>query len=349
MSSDDQHDLLVLVRDAVDQPLLKQLLQQQGCDGTLTIFQQIPKGAHGAKKTGFKALVAADAQIQPGNANATCWSKYAEEQQFYLLQVSCQMSHAEGRSLPNMQQLRSDYFDALMAQQLLDRLGALSSHTPPQMALDNEARHIKDTMATGIFNLDDVLLNEVEVEICRDVSIKELEQQLKASCDLLHFAGHSHNGSLQIGRVGCEEPLPYMMLAAMLLHTCPNLKAVVLNSCGTKMLLQTGFRELLQRGVQLVAGLGDVSDRNALNFSKAFYHTLCAGGDIPAAVQAGRKHTEGEHGRFELYLCPSDTASLATSQAPPAPQPLATSPRALDPVNATAQFPPATKYSAGST
>ncbi|MBZ0307294.1 MAG: CHAT domain-containing protein, partial [Anaerolineae bacterium] len=147
-------------------------------------------------------------------------------------------------------------------------------------------------------------LRQVEITYLEDASLRSLRAILQAQdFDVFHYIGHSDfNPETGAGVLALEDPYEHKTAIpisgealARELYDERGIRLVVLNSCeGARQDVRDPFSgiasSLVQRGIPaVVAQQFEISDRAAIEFSKAFYEALARGSTIEAAVLQGRR------------------------------------------------------------
>jgi hypothetical protein len=142
----------------------------------------------------------------------------------------------------------------------------------------------------------------VVVHTVRDPTMDDLERGLRArKPHILHFMGHGdYDQAQEEGRIalldddGGTRWVTDRLFVEILQHSDAIPRLVVLHSCdGGKVDYSANFAgmapQLVRNGVQCVVAMQyAVTNRVAIEFSKAFYRHLAAGAPVDEAVQEGR-------------------------------------------------------------
>lgn len=173
-------------------------------------------------------------------------------------------------------------------------------------------------------------LPRVEITYLENASLRSLRKiLLEKDFDVFHYIGHSdYNPETGVGTLALEDPFEHRFAIpisgealARELYDERGIRLVVLNSCeGAQQDSRDPFSgiasSLVQRGIPaVVAQQFEVSDRAAIEFSKAFYESLAAGSSIEAAVWQGRRAVANTLNNMEwvspvLFLHDHDTRSI---------------------------------------
>jgi hypothetical protein len=167
---------------------------------------------------------------------------------------------------------------------------AINSHQYEPLDLDREVDCIKQAFASEPF----------EIEILRDITLAGMRDALlQREFHGLHFAGHgtfnrtSGEGRLVFGGVRGKAQVVSAPVLASVLRDFSSLRFAMLNTQGGKIASENSLGStaaaLLRAGLSaVVTHQAEITDDEAITFSKTFYSRLAAGDPIDVALVEGR-------------------------------------------------------------
>lgn len=125
----------------------------------------------------------------------------------------------------------------------------------------------------------------LKLHLVRDASASAIEDALRISPHLIHFAGHGQSGALGVGNERNElHWMPKAALGQWLTVLSKRTRVVVLNACYSA----EQAAPFLAAAECVVGMRGPITDAAALGFSGSFYSALGDGKSVAEAFESGR-------------------------------------------------------------
>lgn len=156
----------------------------------------------------------------------------------------------------------------------------LSANPQNDLVLDKEMRLVDRAIQRASRR------DKFSLEMQPDLHLKDIQGHLQRfQPHIIHFAGHGDGaGSIAVkGEGGAIVSVPITALRDMFAILRDNIRLVVLNACWSQPLAAA-----LAEVVECMVGMGDeIGDREACDFSEAFYEALANGRNVHEAFALG--------------------------------------------------------------